>query len=418
MTYYDVKVYQDGMNTIAADKNGVILSSVPTSANTDNIPIQAAIDAVPAGGTIILSGSFHFAFKLIVTKSLNVIGESASLEWNIHSRDLFMVTGTLVSTVNLSADAVHNSRELTVTDASQISKGMLVLVNDTAVWNALNYPNLKTGELHLVSSVNGNNILITDPTINDYLTSRDAKVDIIQPVTFRISNVKIFSDTLSEMEGRGISVKYGLNSRITDCLIYGMGLRAIEIYNSYDSLVSRCTIHSCRLSGYGYGVCNSDAVARVTIENNHIYNCRHNITTSSYAKDYGQARDVRIINNTLDGSEISASLDMHPCVVNAVIDGNTITSPNIDIHNTYIGVKRAIITNNTFTGGQGLLARGHIHNCDWIISNNTFNGTYYGFYAGPPGATWSQVKFIGNVAHEGPVKTIASPSPITTFVEL
>lgn len=418
MTYFDTKVYQDNTNTIAVDKNGAVLSSGPISAHTDNVQIQTAVTAAPPGGIVILTGEFQCAAKITVPKSLTIIGESASIRWDVTSRDLFDVYGSVVSTLNLSIDAVTNSPNIVVSDASSITKGMLVLIYDTAIWNASDYPALKTGETHLVKSVNGNTVYLTDPTANDYLTSRDAKAEVISPVTVNISGVKIYSDINSELDGRGIKVTYGLNTTISDCKIFGIGLRGIELFNCYESLVEKCNIKDCRLSGYGYGVVTSDAVSRVTIQNNTISNCRHNICFSGYATTKGQAKDVRVLNNILDGSEISASLDMHPCVLTAVISGNTITSPAPDVHNTYIGVKRAIITNNIFSGGQGLRARGHIQACDWIVSNNTFTKTNYGFYAGTPGTSWSIVKFIGNVAHSGPLKTIATPSPITSFIEL
>lgn len=46
---YASKVFQDGTNTVAIDKNGNVLASVTMASLTDDIPIQAAIDYINPG---------------------------------------------------------------------------------------------------------------------------------------------------------------------------------------------------------------------------------------------------------------------------------------------------------------------------------------------------------------------------------
>ena len=76
---YDAMVYQDGTYTVAVDSEGNLIKKVLTSANTDDVVIQAAIDY---GGKIFLSGDFNVDAGLTLFSITSIYGTSAKIRMN------------------------------------------------------------------------------------------------------------------------------------------------------------------------------------------------------------------------------------------------------------------------------------------------------------------------------------------------
>lgn len=410
------RVFRHKTNVYAVNDSGMVIASGIAGTDDSRI-IQAGIDAAASGTTVFISGQFVPATQIVINKSLNIVADQGTtFQWDIAGPDLFSCKGSIVGTTTLTTDAVKGGITVSCADTSLITDNLLVLIHDDAVRSAPDYSQITTGELHKVMSVSEGAVSLQDPLVNGYTVTLNAKCEIIAPIAVTFTNVNIFSDINKTAYASGISISYGINCKITNCKIRGMGLRGIEFYNCYNSTVAGCIINNCERIGYGYGISINNGSAFTNVHHNTITQCRHCIAHGASVVPFGQPRDSLISNNFFLGSTISSVIDAHPSVESAVISNNIIISPTSTVFNIHVGIKDAIITGNKIVGGRGLTARGSLKRCNWIISNNHFLNTEQGFYAGNVTGTpaWDSVRFVGNI---GSI-VVPEPSSIAELVKL
>ena len=385
----------------------------PNYAN-DAACIQAALDSSKSGDTIIIRAGDYSITKGIYqkNKNLNLIGEgkvtllvkTPEKEYN----DIYF-SGSLITSRNLSANALKGSSQVVLTNASQVRQNDLIKIWKNVQWCPLrypdNYPDQMTGEIYAVKSVNGNVVTLNQPLLRDYNLSETVQVEIYRPVQIHIKNIRM-EDTGAAMPHHGSTLQYCKDSSVTGSWFNNSGFGAVCMYSCFNMSINNNEIYNCLKPGSGYGINVASGTAFVNIENNHIENCRHAITGNS-AELKSLNRDVFITNNTLIGASIIGSnvVDAHADTINFVVTGNKIypqVTPDTlyycELYNyRYIqelpyyfafsdGTLQSVFSNNEVFGGfGGIFERGAVGNGVHVYENNTFNDMVGNMYEGGNG---------------------------------
>lgn len=367
-------------------------------AGTDDASvIQTAVDTAPDGGVVeIQQGTYAITSKISSRKSVTIRGVGMPALESTVKASAFSFCGPNPTTYRLGGDPNAGDTRITVGGASGISPGDLVLIYDDTIWNpndAGGYQRMKTGELHRVLNVNGNTIILDDPLVNSYSSSKNGAVQHIIPITVMIEGIALTApDNTGDYSG--ISIGYAEDSVIRNCIIENTGMRAIYIRDCFGTVVENNQIRGCERAGYGYGVCIHSSSAYTWIRNNEIDLCRHTITHGALPATPGVPRETHIEDNYLRGS-ISHTVDAHPCAESMYIERNELlnTNPRYSLVNS--GAKLTVIRDNTFSGANGIVKRGAVEGCTFLISGNTFDDVASCVNTGNTG-TITYLEFIDN----------------------
>jgi hypothetical protein len=368
---YDVIVYKSGTSVIAEDATGATIAS-GTAGTDDTTVIQAAVDGTPTRGTLRFDGSEYTIDKTIrITDSINIRGSGTTITSADVLDNFITAEGTSSTEIPLTADVASAEIAVSITDASTLTAGQLVLIYDDAIWGeGVEYPNWKTGELHRIQSVSENTVTLYERITNAYTLGNNAKLIPISPISVSIRDLSLVGHS-DVNGGRGIYCRYLADSEIVGCTLSKTALAAIEIHNSYNVSVKSCNISDCERAGYGYGISIADSSANITLSENCIMRCRHCITHTGYAI-VGQCRDVLITNNILIGGSAGV-LDAHPICERIFIIGNII-APTIDGTSAIVaGAKYLTISGNMIHNG-GVFMRGSIACESVVVTGNTYTG--------------------------------------------
>jgi uncharacterized membrane protein len=362
---------------------------------SDAACIQAALDSSKSGDTITICAGDYYITKGISQKgkNLNLTGEgkvtlyikTSDKEYN----ELFFC-GSVVASKTLSADAVKDSSQVVLNNASQVRQNDLIKIWKNVQWCPLehpdNYPDQMTGEIYEVKSVDGNTVTLNQPLLRDYRLSEGVQVEIYRPVQIHVKNIRM-EDTGASMSHHGVVLQYCRDSSVSDSWLNNSGFGAICLYSCFNVSIHNNEIYNSLLPGSGYGVNVASGTAFVNIENNHIENCRHAITGNS-AERKSLNRDVFITNNTLIGANIRGSwvVDAHALTINFVVTGNEIY-PQLPYFMAFSdGTQQSIFSNNKIIGGYGgIFKRGAVCDGVHIYENNTFSGISGEMYRGGTG---------------------------------
>jgi parallel beta-helix repeat protein len=365
----------EGGTVSARNADGDLIQS--GRAGTDDASvIQTAIDTAPDGGVVeIQEGTYAIASKISSTKSVSIRGVGMPTMESTVKASALSFCGPYRKVYRFGGDVNAGDTRVTVVGASSIQPGDLVLIYDDTIWNPNDsgqYKSIKTGELHRVLNVNGNTVILEDPLVNSYSSSKNGAVQHITPITVTIEGIKIIAPDKTG-DYSGISIGYAVDSIIKDCIIENAGKRAIYLRDCYGTTVDHNQIRGCEAAGYGYGVCIACSSAYTWIVNNEIDLCRHTITHGALPAIPGVPRETHIESNFLRAS-ISHTVDAHPCAESMYIENNELlnTDPKHSLVNS--GAKLTVIRGNTFSGANGIFKRGAVEGCTFIISDNTFEG--------------------------------------------
>jgi parallel beta-helix repeat protein len=332
-------------STGAIEFSGTDISDILTSVN----------NAITKEGIIkIKEGTYKPSSTVTFTKYIKLNAEgNVIFDWNnTTGQFLFIFIGSELSAASLTADVKANANIITVNDASSASNGDLVLIYDNTIWNPTYYPTWKTGELHEISSISGNNITIADTTINSFSTAQSGSVKIIRPITVEINGITIKGPGSTYL-CRGIWLHYNKNSVIRNGKFNKCGRDEIVIGDSYQVTVENNNIGDNIYTGLGYGIVVADSSAYTNIKNNYFYHCRHCITVGG-AGVVGQGRDTTVSFNTFfDSNGTQAVIDAHPIAESYYIYNNTIYSPPL-MGAIVSGARVTKIIGNTIIGGLGI----------------------------------------------------------------
>jgi len=358
-----------GDEIIARNAAGEVIES----GSSASAVIQAAVDAVPAGGVVeIQQGTYTISDSVLAEKSVTLrgIGNPA-----LKSGDSLIIsaTGSQFDEVRLAADPGAGTRTISVADASGLEAGDLIIIYDDTQWNPWDagwYRDVTTGEMHLVESVSGTAITVKDPLLHGYSSSKNARVQFIRPVSVTVEGVEIIGGD-NKGSYTGISMRYTADSVIKNCHIENAGNRGIMVMDCYETLITQNTIEGSEKKGYGYGVDVHQTSAYTRIIDNHIERCRHAITHVSYIAYPGVQRETYIEDNYLSAT-VSHTVDAHPNCESMYIYNNEITHAYANKYLINNGARYCEVKGNYIHDGYGARKRQDSKQDSYIISGNTF----------------------------------------------
>jgi hypothetical protein len=364
-------VSAEGSGFVAKNAAGDIIKSGSDASSV----LQAAVNDVPEGGVVtIQQGTYTIKSSLNVKKSVTLQGVGMPTFKSGTDSYLIQCKGTLLKSERPAEDVPANSTTVRVGDASGLESDDLILIFDETQWNPDDagwYQRMKTGELHRVEHVDGNDITVIDPLLHEYSLSKNADVQFIRPITVAIEGIEIIGSSNSGMYS-GIDMRYTLDSSITDCHIKNCGLRSTHIMDCYETTISGCTIEKSEKKGFGYGVDVHSSSAYTRIVNNTIDKCRHCVTIVAHpGSSIGVPRETYVEDNYLSGS-IGHTIDAHPCAESWYIYNNEITHNDGSKYLVNNAAKYCEVKGNTLHDGYGCRKRQDIRDITFIIENNTF----------------------------------------------
>lgn len=412
---YDAIVYIEGSEVVAEDANGRKIASGVAGTN-DKTVIDSAVAYISSGGTLVLRGSFTPASQILVEKDINIIGQNCTINIPVGytGNDILMFRGDTIRSTTLTFDVSAGASSVPITDASGVVPGDLVLVYDDSIYNTVDYPTVKRGELHRIRSVSGNTITIEDDLLYSYdFDSLNATAVLISPIKISISSVSVVGLAQTITDYRGIYLSGCVDSVISNCVFSDISVRANCAYRSYNVAYRDCVISGCNYVGYGYGIAVLNACSHVSIDCD-ICNCIHSITVGCDSTP-GQSRDVCVTGgsyNFIDAHAYAESLFVSNSVIRygdivsgakhtvisacKIYDGEISCRGNWD-NRTFVirecslfgeGVNGGIVFNNPSYPMFYLL----------VVENNTFYNTAYGISV-LTGAI-DYVKICNNVVHQ------------------
>jgi len=368
-TNADAIVCIEGGSIVARNAAGSVIKSGSSAATV----IQAAVNAVPAGGVVeIQKGTYTISDYIKTSKSITIRGVGSPL---LKSGDTTIIygAGSQFKEVRLAANPSAGARTISVADAAGLKAGDLIIVYDDAQWNPWDagwYQDVKTGEMHLVESVSGTTITVKDPLLHGYSSSRNARVQFVRPISLTVDGISILGGS-NKGSYTGISMRYTADSVIKNCHITNAGNRGIMVMDCYETLITQNTIEGSEKDGYGYGVDVHQTSAYTRIIDNHIERCRHAITHVSYIAYPGVQRETYIEGNYLSAT-VSHTVDAHPNCESMYIYNNEITHAYANKYLINNGARYCEVKGNYIHDGYGARKRQDSKQDSYIISGNTF----------------------------------------------
>jgi len=388
---YSYLIYTDGTTVYA--KNGST-GNVKYRGTINTVWSNVISDITDNDLVIFNGGQYYPTSQMISTKSISIKGiNNATFYWNSLSTYLFEFNGNFYDGGGnyLTNNASSTENMLTITNVTSILPGDLIFVQDNTIWSPTNYPTLKTGELHKVDSISGNNVTITDQLINSFNMLNGGVVFLIHPIKVDISGLNIVGNSTNATI-YGIQLKYTTDSHIHECTISKIGGIGIEIATSYNTEIDHNVIYGSANTGLGYGIGSSYSSAYTQVHNNHISNCKHCITSGgTNGNTWGQTRKTSIYDNTL----LSASNDViaaHAPEESMYIYRNIITS---SVGCMGVDAKRVYIQNNILKRCDGIRG-GSVNNSIVVITDNIGSDMLY-FWIGRSTDSFQLFDFSRNI---------------------
>jgi len=343
------------------------------------INIQSALNAAKSGGTVIIpEGVYSVTSPLIQTsKNLTIRGEGAvTLNLDVGSAQGMQLGGTLVTSQALSSNVLKGSSQVVLRDASSVRQGDLIRIWKNVKWCPLDYPDQTTGELYKVKSVSGNVIALNEPLLRDYSLSDTVKTEVFRPIEVHIENIR-FQNKDSKGVREGLALRYCKDSSVSNCWFKDNGQASLRLFTCFNVNVKNNEMYNSVHEGNGYGVSVADTCAFVTIEDNHIENCRHTIMSGT--GDFKALnRGVVINRNTLIGGALTGAqvVDAHPMTIDYLVTNNKIY-PKPAYIAFLDGAYRSEFSGNEVYGGYGTVARrGSVNGGVHVIKNNFIKSGY------------------------------------------
>ena len=289
---------------------------------------------------------------------------SVSVPKNIHNIEgnaAFYLKSNTNLIINGTISLVDSPYRATVIISTNNKNNIKISGSGTLVGNKINMPSTVDGEFGHGIYVTGNNIEINDIKIKDcwgdaILIGNEITHNISSNIT--IQNVELFS-----CRRQGISVLYGKNIYIKNCLIHDIkGIEKaeagidLEISYNWQSIeqiiIENCTIYNC--AGINSWVMytpteNEDIypIHNIEIKNNKIYD------TTNRAINLRKTRNSIISNNRISVTDYST----------VVAEGNRVTIDNNTLESIHISSEELA---TIVTSGDSM-----------VVCNNTVSGYYF-----------------------------------------
>jgi len=353
---YDAIVYIEGSEVVAEDGNGRKIAS--GVAGTDDVSVIQSAITLMSGTLIKIVGSFNILSSISIQKNLTFDASDAMFFYDDISGNQMIYVNYPVSptTRQLASNAVVGDNIITVVDASGVRAGDLVKIYDDAIFNATDYPTIKTGELHKVVSIASNTIIIEDILCGSYDTSRNAMISTITPLTVSLLGGSIVSsdNTANRVH---ISIVGGKNCIVDGWTLNNPGKIGISVATSYGTRIRYNDVSGCLYVGGGACISNNSASAHTEIYENYFASSIHAVTNGNSAVSGGEPRICLIHDNNAaafgDGAYV---FDAHALCWSIYVKNNVITC-NGTAWAVVSGAALTYVESNTLYGGRGVSLR-------------------------------------------------------------
>lgn len=236
--------------------------------------LEAAIQMIPAGGTLFVRGRYVATSTIEISKSVRIDGHGASIDLRESADLVFDISGTERYRTELAADAETGDYTAQLEQTNDIERGDLILLED-ADGDPVLGRGQPAGEPHSVLEVDGGTVTLEDTIVWRDGYDAGTLVYVIDPIEVRCSGFdmegpakdesyvgiiardcrnSVFEElTLDRFGNRGLALEGCANSRVRDCTVrqsadidasdgYGIQIRA----GCHDIVVEGCTGKECR----------------------------------------------------------------------------------------------------------------------------------------------------------------------------
>jgi hypothetical protein len=347
----------------------------------DTVAIQKALDAVASGGELFFpQGVYRITTGISQTYadgvSVSIRGYGAKIDaTGIGTFTAVEIGGSRVSSTALGANVLKNSDTFTVASASGISKGRILLISSTDLWNPTRPEYLK-GELSLVEDISGTTITNYKPLYDDY-TASTTTVHLLNMPQITVEGLEIECDD----DVIALQILYARNPVVRNCKVHGSRYAGVYVGYNLGGTVDSNFIYDVWngvVTETSYGVVIGTGQGTKVV-NNTINNARHAISSGGFEP----CRDLVYANNVCYNStreNIAGSIDMHGNTEFSVITGNVASSINHSGINTIIANN---ILNSAEANVPGILLFQEINSDYYIITGNKITcagATAYGIW--------------------------------------
>lgn len=206
----------------------------------DQVQFNAALTAATSGQTIcILPGTYYITSRIYQAgKSLNIraLGKVAIVK-NVTaavSNGIYLEGSIIATNISVTANAAAGDTQITVSSGSSFQAGDTIKLWKNVQWCPDDYADQLTGEMYKVKSVSGNVVTLTENLVRAYATSDTPLVNVYRPIEVHIDGINIV-DLSSTAQHEGISLRYCVDSTVSNCTVTDSGFAGISFYSSYNA---------------------------------------------------------------------------------------------------------------------------------------------------------------------------------------
>lgn len=376
---------------VGAPTNVLDFGAKGDGVTNDAAAIQAAIDAMASvGGELFFPpGTYKITSPLVKTFAdginFSIRGYGAKIDATaLTTGNAIELGGSRVSNTPLGGDVSKNADTFTVTSATGITAGRILLITSTDLWNPTR-PYYYKGELALVEKIVGTTVTNSNPLYDGY-TAATTTVHLLNMPQITVEGLEIECNA----DMTALQILYARNPVVRGCKVHGSRYAGIYIgYNLGGTADSNFVydVWNGVVTGTSYGIIVGTGQGSKVV-NNTIYNARHSISGGGFEP----LREAIYANNTCHNStleNLTGSIDIHGNMELAVVTGNVTTSISCSGINSTISNN---IIDNSEVDVPGILLFQEINSDYYIISGNriTCSGaTSFGIYISPTVASVS-----------------------------
>lgn len=348
----------------------------------DTASIQSAVDALALQGGELVFPPGTYKITAPITKafgdSLNIAirGYGAKIDATaVSALNVIELGGSRVSSTALGANVSKNSDTFTVSSATGIAGGRILLITSTDLWNPTR-PQYFKGELALVEKIAGTTVTNSNPLYDSY-TAATTTVHLLNMPQITVEGLEIACNA----DNIALQILYARSPVVRNCKVHGSRYAGVYVGYCLGGTVDSNFIYDVwngTITGTSYGVVVGTGQG-VKVVNNTINNARHAISSGGFEP----LREVVYANNTCHNStleNIAGCLDLHGNCEFAIITGNVASSVTCAGINTIISDN---ILNSAETNVPGILVFQEIDSEYYIITGNRVScagATAYGVW--------------------------------------
>jgi hypothetical protein len=217
--------------------------------------------------------------RTISVDSCNIVG-NLNLVPNGSFMALDVGSGVIAATTTLAADVTPRATSITVANATGIQAGQIIHLVSSALWYYDNRGTLTKGELHLVKSVSGTTIELSEPVWDEYyIASETVTIRTFNPNTCYINGLNIKYPTLTETSG--MRIRNLINPVVSNLKIEKSTTLGLSISQCYGATLNAPSMIECFqiTSVTGYGIQDSASFGTV-INAGYFYRTRRGVDFS------------------------------------------------------------------------------------------------------------------------------------------